>query len=245
MNFVSNIWNQPKTSAAGLLIATVTIAGALSRQGVTLGTAGTGTVVMLASGIATALLGLLAQDPLGAGSTELASSRGTTARLGAWALIALLVQLTFVSGCSGTTVAQDIVNWTPTLQSAVAAVNSTATLLAPADAPIFAATTVGFDAASNLLVGQAKAYLANPSASILAVADPGCRLSATGELGTAAGGKDYEPCKPATCRVSHPGGFHHCECDALADSICEQQSGGGEDGCRFHSEDSGCEALCG
>jgi hypothetical protein len=168
MNFVSNIWNQPKTSTAGLLIAVVTITGALSRQGVTLGTAGTGTVVMLASGIATALLGLLAMDPVGAGSNDLASPRGTTAKLGAWALIALLVQLPFVSGCSGTTVAQDIVNWTPTLQSAVAAVNSTATLLAPADAPIFAAATVGFDAASNLLVGQAKAYLANPSASILA-----------------------------------------------------------------------------
>jgi hypothetical protein len=168
MNFISNIWSQPKTSAAGLLIAVATIAGALSRQGVTLGTAGTGTVVMLASGIATALLGLLAQDPDRAGSTVSAPSRSATSKLGAWALIALLLQLPFISGCSGTTVAQDIVNWTPTLQSAVAAVNSTATLLAPADAPIFAAATVGFDAASNLLVGQAKAYLANPSASILA-----------------------------------------------------------------------------
>jgi hypothetical protein len=168
MNFISNIWNQPKTSAAGLLIAIVTIAGALSQQGVTLGTAGTGTVITLVSAIATALLGLLARDPDGAGSTVPVSSRGVTAKLGAWALIALLLQLPFVSGCSGTTVAQDIVNWTPTLQSAVSTVDSTAALLAPADAPIFAAATVGFDAASNLLVGQAKAYLANPSASILA-----------------------------------------------------------------------------
>jgi len=65
-------------------------------------------------------------------------------------------------------VAQDIVNWTPALQSAVATVNSTAALLAPADAPIFVAATTGFDAASNLLVAQAKAYLANPSAGVLA-----------------------------------------------------------------------------
>jgi hypothetical protein len=50
----------------------------------------------------------------------------------------------------------------------VATVNSTAALLALADAPIFVAATVGFDAASNLLVAQAKAYLANPSAGVLA-----------------------------------------------------------------------------
>jgi hypothetical protein len=65
-------------------------------------------------------------------------------------------------------VAQDIVNWTPALQSAVATVDSTAALLAPMDAPIFAAATIGFDTASNLLVIQAKAYLASPSASVLA-----------------------------------------------------------------------------
>jgi hypothetical protein len=120
-------------------------------------------VVALVSGIATALLGLLAKDP---GQSQISS--GTTAKLGVWALIALLLPLPFVSGCSGKTVAQDIVNWTPALQSAVATVDSTAALLAPVDAPIFAAATVGFDAASNLLVAQAKAYLANPSAGVLA-----------------------------------------------------------------------------
>jgi hypothetical protein len=83
-------------------------------------------------------------------------------------MIALLLPLPLMGGCSGTTVAQGIVNWTPALQSAVATVDSTAALLAPADAPVFAAATTGFDAASALLVGQAKAYLANPSASILA-----------------------------------------------------------------------------
>jgi hypothetical protein len=163
MNPISNIWNHPKTSAAGLLIAIVTIAGVLSQQGISLGTAGNGSVVTLISGLATALLGLLARDP-----GEPTSSSGTTAKLGAWALIALLLPLPFVTGCNGVTVAQDIVNWTPALQSAVATVDSTAALLAPADAPIFAAATAGFDAGSNLLVGQAKAYLANPSAGVLA-----------------------------------------------------------------------------
>lgn len=163
MSFISNIWNHPRTSAAGLLIAIITIAGTLSQQSVTLGAAGAGTVVTLASAIATALLGLLAKDP---GSES--SSVTSTAKLGAWALIALLLQAPFVSGCSGTTVAQDIVNWAPALQNAVATVDSTAALLAPADGPIFVAATTGFDIASNLLVGQAKAYLANPSASVLA-----------------------------------------------------------------------------
>jgi len=163
MNPISNIWNHPKTLTAGLLIAVVTIARVLSQQGVNLGAAGTDTVVSLVSAIATAFLGLLARDP---GSES--SSAGSTAKLGAWALIALLLPLPFVSGCSGVTVAQDIVNWTPALQSAVATVDSTAVLLAPQDAPIFTAATVGFDAASNLLSAQAKAYLADPGASTLA-----------------------------------------------------------------------------
>jgi hypothetical protein len=174
MNPISNIWNHPKTSAAGVLIAVVTMAGVFSQQGVTLGAAGSGTVITLVSALATALLGLLARDPSNAAvilsehseSKDLRS--GTTAKLGAWAMIALLLPLPFVGGCSGTTVAQDIVNWTPALESAVATLDSTAALLAPADAPIFTAATVGFDAASSVLVGQAKAYLANPSASVLA-----------------------------------------------------------------------------
>lgn len=165
MNLISNIWNHPTTSAAGVLIATVTVAGALSQQGVNLGRMGSGTVVSLISAIATALLGLLARDP--SVSTR-ESPSGQQARLGAWALIALLIPLPFAQGCNVSTVAQDIVNWTPALQSAVATVDSTAAILAPPDAPIFAAATAGFDAASNLLVAQAKAYLANPSAGVLA-----------------------------------------------------------------------------
>jgi hypothetical protein len=162
MNSIANIWNHPKTSITGLLIAAVTAAGVLSQQGISLGHAGSGTVVTLAGALATAFLGLLAKDP---GSA--ASSAMSTQKLGTWALIALLMPLPFATGCSGTAVAQDIVNCTPALESAVATVDSTAALLAPADAPLFAAATVGFDTASNLLVAQAKAYLAHPSATIL------------------------------------------------------------------------------
>ncbi len=168
MNVFSNIWNHPKTSAAGLLIAVVSIAGVLSQQGVTLGTVGTGSVVTLMSALASALLGLLAKDPSETASGQVSKPASEQAKLGAWALIALLLPLPLIGGCSETTVAQDIVNWTPALQSAVATVDSAGTVLAPGDAPVFAAATNGFDATSNLLTVQAKAYLSNPSASTLA-----------------------------------------------------------------------------
>ena len=166
MNFISNIWKHPKTSAAGLLIAVASVASVLSQQGLTLGNVGNGTVVSLAGALATALLGLVAKDP-DAGNKG-ASEQGSTAKLGAWMLIALLIPLPWMEGCTAASVAQDIVNWTPSLQSTVATVDSTAALLAPGDAPMFAAATAGFDAGTNLLVSQAKAYLANPSASLLA-----------------------------------------------------------------------------
>jgi hypothetical protein len=168
MNF-KNIWNHPKTSAAGLLIAVASVAGVLSQQGVSLGKVGTGTVVSLASALATALLGLLAKDPDTATSPATATNASASrqAKLGAWMFIALLIPLPWMQGCTAAGVAQNIVNWAPALQSAVATVDSTAALLAPADAPIFVAATIGFDVASNLLVAQAKAYLANPSATAL------------------------------------------------------------------------------
>lgn len=51
-----------KTSLAGVLLCTVTVAGVLSQQGISLGTAGKGTVVALVAALGTALLGLLARD---------------------------------------------------------------------------------------------------------------------------------------------------------------------------------------
>lgn len=69
MNTFANIWNHPRTSIAGLLIATITIAGVLSQQGVTLGHAGTSTVVTLIAALATALLGLISRDPAASSAT--------------------------------------------------------------------------------------------------------------------------------------------------------------------------------
>jgi len=86
MNSISNIWNHPKTSAAGLLIGVVTIASVLSQQGITLGAAGNGSMVTLASGLATALLGLLARDPVSSTSNVSSSnSVSSTAKFGCWA----------------------------------------------------------------------------------------------------------------------------------------------------------------
>ena len=167
MNFMSNIWKHPKTSVTGVLIGVASVAGVLSQQGVSLGKVGSGTVVSLASALATVLLGLMAKDPQSA-SQQVSEPASQQAKLSAWMLIALLIPLPWMQGCSATSVAQNIVNWTPSLQSAVATVDSTAALLAPADGAAFATATAGFDAATNLLVAQAKAYLANPSASLLA-----------------------------------------------------------------------------
>ncbi len=63
MNLFSNAIDHPRTSAAGVLIAIVSITGVLSQQGITLGKAGTGTVVSLVTAMASAMLGLLARDP--------------------------------------------------------------------------------------------------------------------------------------------------------------------------------------
>jgi hypothetical protein len=65
MNFtwLNNSLQHPQTTVAGLLIGTTTICGVLSQQGITLGHAGTGTIVALISGLAVAILGVLSKDP--------------------------------------------------------------------------------------------------------------------------------------------------------------------------------------
>lgn len=70
-------------------------------------------------------------------------------------------------GCSGQSIAQDIVNWTPALQSWAATAASAASVLLPADAALIAAALAAFDAASNLVASEAKAYLANPGQTTL------------------------------------------------------------------------------
>jgi hypothetical protein len=160
---ISNIWKEWKTSIIGVLVATVTVAGVLSQQGVTLGKAGTGTVIALVGAIATALLGLLSKDPAGS------SSQGSTQRLGAWMLIALLLQLNVVAltGCNQKqriTVAQEIVDYGPAVTSAVDMAISTASLFVafPGD------KLEGFDTLSAGLQAAAKDYLANPNQASLA-----------------------------------------------------------------------------
>jgi len=59
---LGRILEQPKTSAAGMLLALTTVLGVLQQQGVSLGHVGTGTVISLGSALATAMLGLLAKD---------------------------------------------------------------------------------------------------------------------------------------------------------------------------------------
>ena len=61
---ISNIWNHPRTTAAGILIAVTSVGSVLSRQGITLGHAGNGTVVTLITALASALLGMLSRDPI-------------------------------------------------------------------------------------------------------------------------------------------------------------------------------------
>lgn len=82
----------------------------------------------------------------------------------------MLVFAASIIGCSKqtqTTVAQEIVNWTPAVVQAVTTIDATAALLLPTEAPIFTAATAGIDAAGTLLSQYAKAYLANPTASAL------------------------------------------------------------------------------
>lgn len=86
--------------------------------------------------------------------------------LGAWALVSLLLLAT-VTGCSGTSVAQDIVNWTPTIVSTATTVGSVVASLDPKDAALITVSVTGFNAAANLLSSQAQTYLNNPGASAL------------------------------------------------------------------------------
>jgi len=149
MNSISNIWNHPKTSITGLLIATLTIAGS-SRTGNQPGPRRLRNRAHTGQAVATALLGLLAKDP---GSRF--NGRQLLREAGRMALITLLLPLPFSTGCSGVTVAQDIVNWTPACKARSHCRLNCRSACA-VDAPIFTAATIGFDVASNLLVTQAR-----------------------------------------------------------------------------------------
>jgi hypothetical protein len=164
-NILSNIVNHPKTTVSGLLIGLVTIAGVLSQQGITLGNAGKGTIVSLIAGVASALLGLLARDP-GPAAIPPVPPAGDTQKLAALMLCSIVL-MGSVAGCSGAQVAQDIVNWTPTIVSSAQVVGTVVSGLDPAIAPGVALAVAGFDVAAQTLANQAKAYLANPTSSLL------------------------------------------------------------------------------
>lgn len=106
----------------------------------------------------------LKQSPLPA--EDAAASSGGTQKLGCIALIALLLTAG-TTGCNAKTVAQDIVNWTPTIESTATTVGSVVAGLAPQDALVIAAAVTGFNAAAQLLANQAQTYLNNPDATAL------------------------------------------------------------------------------
>jgi hypothetical protein len=163
MAWISNIWEHPKTSAAGVLIAIATVAGVLVQQSITLGTAGTGTVVSLIGALATALLGLLAKDPSDSGSTS-----GTTIKqgikLGTVLALAALVPALTLAGCTVTS---------SQLQNDAVALSSALTSLSAA------LSTSDADAAAKLEVA---------AESLNAIANHWDSSSSAGLLNTAAAG---------------------------------------------------------
>jgi hypothetical protein len=100
MELLQNIWKSPKTSLAGLLIGITTIAGVLSQDGITLGKAGTGTVIALIAGIASALLGLLSRDP--AASPASASSANSNLKATLWLVAGVLGFAAMTALCAWT-----------------------------------------------------------------------------------------------------------------------------------------------
>lgn len=124
----TNIWNHPKTSAAGLLIAIVTAAGVLSQQGISLGHAGTGTVIGLVGALATAFLGLLSEDPGSAlkssiqATTPAQAPSDRTKQVLGLVLVASLLGATTMTGCTASqvnTVVQEISSYLPTVVALV------------------------------------------------------------------------------------------------------------------------------
>lgn len=80
---------------------------------------------------------------------------------------ALFGSAVLVAGCNGVSLAQDIVNWTPALESSAATVAASASILLPADAILIAASLAAFNGVANLIKAEAQAYLANPGQSTL------------------------------------------------------------------------------
>lgn len=82
-------------------------------------------------------------------------------------IVCLWAAMITTTGCNGTTVAQNIVSWNPTIQSTAATVAAAVAILQPQDALIVAVALAGFKGTGDLCVAEANAYLANPGASTL------------------------------------------------------------------------------
>ena len=93
--------------------------------------------------------------------------RRIAAGLTAVMLWAVTLAAPFMGGCNGATVAQQIVNWTPTIISAAQTLDGVVATLDPAQAVIIIPAGIAFVAAANLLDAGAKTYLANPNATTL------------------------------------------------------------------------------
>ncbi len=208
MNF-SNLWNRicsnPRTSIAGVLIGAATICGVLSQQGITLGNAGTGTVVALIAGLCTALLGLLARDPA---SQQVSQPASQQKKLGAWMLIALLLLGTMpivaTTGCQSSQVINEInvvlneadavlavadpgAPWLPQLKSSIAALEAAESTWQNGGAVTLVEDALNTIAAVTAVIPQTAAYaplidvlVAGISAVLAALPQPAsARVTAT------------------------------------------------------------------
>jgi hypothetical protein len=117
-------------------------------------------------------LSLFSQNPCEfvKGMGSLRKFNPSTRLLGVLAMCCLVLAASFsMVGCTGTQVAQDIVNWTPTIVSTANVVGTTVSALAPQDAIVIAAFVAGFDVTAQTVSSQAQAYLSNPNATLLQV----------------------------------------------------------------------------
>lgn len=154
MDWIANLWLHPKTSVAGVLIATATVAGVLSQKGITLGTAGTGTVVELVAALATALLGLLAKDP----GTNAGASGTKSAKLGSWLIVAALIPALTLGGCTITA---------SQLKNDAAALAAALTSLSAAMSTSDAETAAKLELASESLTSAVNNWDASSSTGVL------------------------------------------------------------------------------
>jgi hypothetical protein len=156
------------TKIIGAVIALLTsLLGIPSVQAAVTSFLGTHPVVSAVIAAVTAILALLHNPVATPGASSASSDQGaSTAKLGVLALISLLLVWP-CSACSATTVAQDIVNWTPTIVSAATTIDATVAALDPANAGLILLAGTTFTAVANLVEAQAKTYLANPNATTL------------------------------------------------------------------------------